>query len=338
MQRCLELAKKGLGATYPNPMVGSVIVHNNIIIGEGWHKKAGTPHAEVHAIQQVKNKALLKNSTIYVNLEPCNHFGKTSPCTDLIIQSKIPRVVIGSKDQNPIVAGKGIKILQDAGCKVSTGILKKESDFLNRRFFSFYNKKRPYIILKWAQTKDTFIAPINERNKKGEIFWISNSISRQRVHQWRSEEVAILVGVQTIIQDDPYLTTREWEGKSPLRLIIDPSGRAPMNSKVVTDSEPSIFFTKNIPLSFSGNKEQIILNPFSLKEIVNSCYKKQIQSIIVEGGLKTIQSFIDANLWDEARVFTSKKKIIHGVKAPKIKKAPTNKRKIDSDILSIYFN
>ncbi|MDG1912759.1 MAG: bifunctional diaminohydroxyphosphoribosylaminopyrimidine deaminase/5-amino-6-(5-phosphoribosylamino)uracil reductase RibD [Flavobacteriaceae bacterium] len=338
IQRCLELAKKGLGATYPNPMVGAVIVHKGKIIGEGWHKKAGTPHAEVNAIHQVTNKSQLNESTLYVNLEPCSHVGKTPPCADLIIEYRIPRVVIASTDPNPLVSGRGIKKLIASGCKVETHVLHKQSDFLNRRFFTFHQKKRPYIILKWAQTKDSFIAPLPSEKNEAEIFWISNPISKQRVHQWRSEEAAILVGVQTLVQDNPQLTTREWNGKNPLRLVLDPNARSPKKSIAVTDKEPTIFFTKNKTEAFSGIKKQVALNPFSINSILNYCYENQIQSIIVEGGLKTIQSFIDTDMWDEARVFTSEKKLDRGVKAPIIKKSFTQTEQIESDLLSFYFN
>ena len=338
MRRCLELAKKGIGATSPNPMVGCIIVHKDKIIGEGWHKKAGTPHAEVNAIHDVKNKALLKDATLYVNLEPCSHFGKTPPCSDLIIQHQIPRVIIASSDPNPLVSGKGIKKLHDAGCEVVTKVLQDESDFLNRRFFTFHKKKRPYIILKWAQTSDSFIAPLYEQKNKGKIFWISNKISKQRVHQWRGEETAILVGVQTIVQDNPQLTTRDWEGKNPLRLIIDPNARTPPESLILSDKEPAVIFSK-VQVSFPNQKkEQVIITPFNLKGIMDYCFENQIQSLLVEGGLHTIQSFIDENLWDEARVFSNDKKIKKGIDAPQIKIVPSHSEKIDSDLLTYYFN
>ena len=338
MKRCHELAKRALGSTYPNPLVGSIIVHDNVIIGKGWHKQAGGAHAEVNAINQVINKNLLKKSTLYVNLEPCSHFGKTPPCSDLIISSKIPRVVIGSNDPNPKVAGNGIKKLKAAGCEVVTHVLQKESDFLNRRFFTFHKKKRPYVILKWAQTKDSLIAPLSDKNKKTEIFWISNSISKQQAHQWRSEEAAILVGVQTVVNDNPKLTTREWAGKNPLRLIIDPSARTPVDSSVHSDSEPTIFFTNHKTGTFLKNKKYIKIEPFSIEKILQNCYENEIQSIIVEGGLITLQKFIDAKLWDEARIFSSNKELIKGVKAPKINKAAFNIEKNDTDTVSIYFN
>ena len=242
MTRCLALAEKGLGNTYPNPIVGSIIVHENKIIGEGWHQKAGDPHAEVNAINQVRDKTLLSESTLYVNLEPCSHFGKTPPCADLIIQFGIKRVVIGSRDPNPQVAGKGILKLKEAGVEVIEAILKKEAEFLNRRFYTFHQKKRPYIIMKWAQTEDGFISPLT--NKTNRPFWISNNLSRQKVHQWRSQEASILVGVQTVVTDNPILNTREWPGNNPLRIILDPSDRIPEDATVLKDKLKTIILCK----------------------------------------------------------------------------------------------
>ena len=221
MKRCIELAKNGLGTTYPNPLVGSVIVHKGKIIGEGRHKKAGEPHAEVHAINSVKNKALLSESSIYVSLEPCSHFGKTPPCCDLIVKNRIPNIVIGTVDPNIKVAGNGIKKLTDAGATVTVGILEKECKKLNKRFFTFHENKRPYIILKWAESQDGFIAPSKNIRHEQKPFWITNEFSRQFVHKWRSEEQAILVGTQTIIDDNPSLTVRDWVGKNPIRVVID---------------------------------------------------------------------------------------------------------------------
>ena len=219
IKRCIELAKNGLGATYPNPLVGSVIVYKNKIIGEGWHQKAGAPHAEVNAINSVKDESLLNKSTIYVSLEPCSHFGKTPPCSDLIIAKGIKKVIIGTVDPFAEVAGRGIKKLMEAGCEVQVGILEKECQDLNKRFFTFHQKKRPYIILKWAQTTDGFIAP--KVQEKREPVWITNQYSKQLVHKWRSEEQAILVGTNTAIADNPKLNTRLWNGKNPVRVVID---------------------------------------------------------------------------------------------------------------------
>ena len=219
MMRCIELAKKGLGTTYPNPLVGCVIVHDNSIIGEGWHKAAGHPHAEVNAINSVKEHSLLREADLYVNLEPCCHFGKTPPCTDLIIEKGIKSIIVGSLDPNPKVSGNGIANLEGSGARVIHGVLKKECDRLNKRFFTYHQKERPYIILKWAQSKDDYIAPDKNKRIAYEPYWISNKHSRQLAHKWRAEEQAILVGTQTVIDDDPSLTTREWNGSSPVRIV-----------------------------------------------------------------------------------------------------------------------
>ena len=336
MHRCLHLAQKGLGDTYPNPIVGSVIVHQDKIIGEGWHHFAGSAHAEVHAISSVKDKHLLKESTLYVSLEPCSHFGKTPPCADLIIKNKIPRVIIGSKDPNPNVSGKGIDKLRNSGCEVFQGVLEKESDFLNRRFFTFHQKKRPYIILKWAKTEDHFISLENNKNIP-EIFWITNAISRQKVHQWRSEEAAILIGVQTAIDDDPKLTTRNWNGNNPLRMILDPNNRTPITTHLKKDTNSCLFFNIQLNDLADNLKKSIVLKPYSLINLLKHCYKIKIQSIIIEGGGKTIQSFIDNDLWDESRVFTSPKKISKGIKAPTLNKKYSFKEMIDKDELKYYF-
>ena len=338
MQRCIKLAEKGLGKTFPNPLVGSVIVHQDNIIGEGWHQKAGSSHAEVNAIFNVQNKEFLSKSTLYVSLEPCNHFGKTPPCSDLIIKNKIPRVVIASTDPNPLVAGEGIEKLKKAGCEVIIGVLKKEADFLNRRFFTFHNLKRPYVILKWAQTKDNFIAPFQKKMGNPEIFWITNNHSKQLVHKWRSEEAAILVGVQTVINDNPKLTTREWTGNNPLRIVIDPNGRTPKDSKLFQDNIPTLFLTKKPIKLFSNKKEQKIISPFSIKNILKECYKLNIQSIIIEGGLRTLESFIKDDLWDEARIFKTDKKIKTGIMAPKFLKKSSRSEIYEGDILDVYFN
>ena len=233
MKRCIELASKGLGMTYPNPLVGCVIVYRDKVIGEGWHKKAGENHAEIEAINNVKDKSKLKKSTLYVNLEPCSHYGKTGPCTDIIISHKIKKIVIGTKDFSKKVNGKGIEILEKNGCEVKVGFLEKECFYLNRRFFEFHIKNKPYIILKWAQTKDHFISP--KIKEKGSIFWITGALAQQRAHQWRSEENAILVGVQTVIDDNPSLTTRHWKGNHPFRFVIYPHNRIPKDSKIMSD-------------------------------------------------------------------------------------------------------
>jgi len=338
MQRCLYLAEKGLGNTYPNPLVGAVLVYKNRIIGEAWHKKAGEAHAEINAINSVQDKSLLSKSTLYVNLEPCSHHGKTPPCILSIKKHKIPKVVIGSVDPNPKVAGRGIEALESWGCEVQTGILKKEADYLNRRFFIFHRKKRPYIILKWAQTQDKFIAPKQEHRRASEVFWISNQYARQKTHLWRKEEEAILIGVQTLIDDNPRLTLRHWDGKNPTRLILDPNNRASKNSTIFKDNEVAYFFNSNKNDVSNELKKFILLKPFGIEALLNFCYDNELQSIIVEGGKKTLDSFIDSNLWDEARVITAQKKLHQGIKAPRLDNEIVVSENIKSNQLDYYFN
>jgi diaminohydroxyphosphoribosylaminopyrimidine deaminase/5-amino-6-(5-phosphoribosylamino)uracil reductase len=326
MARCLELAQKGLGTTYPNPLVGSVIVHNNQIIGEGWHHKAGEAHAEVNAVNSVKNKALLSEATLYVNLEPCSHFGKTPPCCDLLIDQQIPTVVIGSPDHNSKVNGSGIARLKSAGKEVIVGVLANECAQLNRRFFTFHQKKRPYIILKWAQSADGFIAPRTKTNRQP--VWISNPHARQRVHQWRTEEQAILVGTQTVLDDNPQLTARDWPGNNPLRIVLDQHGRLPKDSAVFDSTAETLVLGKN-DLDFSN---QIA------SQITDLLYHKNIQSVIVEGGRQTLQTFIDENCWDEARVFTGAIHLVEGIPAPHIKAYSARQEKIDTDTLTTYYH
>jgi diaminohydroxyphosphoribosylaminopyrimidine deaminase / 5-amino-6-(5-phosphoribosylamino)uracil reductase len=318
IKRCIELAKNGLGTTYPNPLVGSVIVYNDEIIGEGWHQKAGEAHAEVNAILSVKNQLLLSESTIYVNLEPCSHFGKTPPCCDLIITKNIPNVVIGTSDPNLKVAGNGIKKLIEAGKKITVGILEDECYQLNHRFFTFHTKKRPFIILKWAESKDGFIAPIVKEEQKP--VWISNEFSRQLVHKWRSEEQAILVGTQTVLDDNPQLNVRNWNGKNPIRIILDRKGKISSDYFVMDDSVKTLIFTEQENNSSTDNCifENVIFDNQLAFRICDVLYKYEIQSVIIEGGSQTLQTFIDANLWDEARIFKSKLQLFEGVKAPKI--------------------
>lgn len=338
MKCCLDLAENCLGKTYPNPIVGAIIVYKNKIIGKGWHEKAGEHHAEINAISDVKDKSLLSKSTLYVNLEPCSHHGKTPPCVDTIKKFSIPKVVIGSIDPNPKVSGNGIKLLQKSGCIVKYDVLSKETDFVNRRFFTYNQKKRPYIILKWAKTADNYIAPISEEKKSRNVFWISNTFSRKIVHKWRSQEAAVLVGVQTIINDNPKLTNRLSEGNNPLRLVFDPNNRTPPNSSIIKDKEPTIFFNKEKEIDLVNGKKYVIIKPFSIKKFFVFCYKNEIQSIIIEGGNKTLQKFIDLGYWDEARVFTSTKKIKEGVSSPNINKNISYSKNIKGDKLDFYFN
>lgn len=337
IMRCIQLAKNGLGSTYPNPLVGCVIVHNTKIIGEGWHKKAGEPHAEVNAIQSVKDKSLLKNATIYVSLEPCSHFGKTPPCCDLIIHYNIPNVVIGTIDPNTQVAGTGIKRLIEHGAKVTVGILEKECNELNKRFFTYHTKKRPYIVLKWAESLDGYIAPTSKN--KQEPVWISNMYSRQFVHKWRSEEPAILVGTTTVLVDNPKLDVRDWYGQNPIRIILDRHGKINHNFHVKDEKIKTIVITEQENLTSTNHLifESAIFDNQLSQKIVAILYKYNIQSVLIEGGQKTLQTFIDANLWDEARVFVGDVFLNKGVKAPVLEASSTTK-KIKENQLKLFIS
>ncbi|AWK07301.1 bifunctional diaminohydroxyphosphoribosylaminopyrimidine deaminase/5-amino-6-(5-phosphoribosylamino)uracil reductase RibD [Flavobacterium crocinum] len=336
IKRCIELAQNGLGTTYPNPMVGSVIVYEGKIIGEGWHKKAGEPHAEVNAVKSVKDKSLLKKATIYVSLEPCSHFGKTPPCCDLIIANEIPNVVVGTVDPNEKVAGKGILKLIEAGANVTVGVLEDECNELNKRFFTFHQKKRPYIILKWAESQDGFLAPEKVSDQERKPIWITNQYSRQLVHKWRTEEQAILVGTQTVVDDNPKLNARDWSGNNPARVIVDRHNRINPDSFVFDNSVKTIVFvSENIKSSTENTQFEIIdFNKNIMPQILEVLYQNQIQSIIIEGGRQTLQSFIDENLWDEARVFRGKSIFKNGTKAPIISKKEIIKTNILSDELT----
>ncbi|TWO30889.1 bifunctional diaminohydroxyphosphoribosylaminopyrimidine deaminase/5-amino-6-(5-phosphoribosylamino)uracil reductase RibD [Seonamhaeicola sediminis] len=338
IQRCIEIGKKGLGTTRPNPMVGAVIVLNNKIIGEGYTSIYGGNHAEVNAIHSVKNKALLKNATLYVTLEPCSHFGKTPPCSELIIKHSIPNVVIGCTDDNELVAGKGIKRLKEAGTNVIVGILERECKEHHKRFFTFHNKKRPYIILKWAETNDGFIAPETKDGQKP--VWISNTYSRQLVHKWRTEEQAILVGTNTVIQDNPSLTVREWTGINPIRVVLDGNLKLSQDFNVFDNASKTIVITdKEVTSTKSNVFEEVVFYGSSLAhEVCNSLFEHQINSVIIEGGSKTLQTFIDENLWDEARVFKGNTSFKKGTKAPIVNGKLVSEQNIATDILKIYKN
>jgi diaminohydroxyphosphoribosylaminopyrimidine deaminase / 5-amino-6-(5-phosphoribosylamino)uracil reductase len=336
MKRCLDLAGIGLGHTAPNPMVGSVIVHKNRIIGEGFHRVYGGPHAEVNAVQSVADKNLLPGSVLYVNLEPCSHKGKTPPCADMILQTGIPEVVIGTTDPNPMVSGNGIRRLEAAGVKVTTGIATEDCLVLNRRFFTFHNRKRPYVILKWAQTLNGFIDVLRDHAIQ-QPAWISNEISRMLVHKWRSEEQAILVGTQTALLDNPRLNVREWPGNSPLRIVIDRNLRLPKSLHVFDNSSPTLVFnasreetdgqTQYLPLDFEGNMPAALLQQL---------YDRGIQSLLVEGGRQLLTSFILGSLWDEARVFTGRKQFEDGVPAPEIQEVVPSEYRIREDLVFFY--
>ena len=326
IKRCIEIAKNGLGTTRPNPMVGCVIVHNSTIIGEGFTSKYGGNHAEVNAILSVKNKKLLKKATLYVTLEPCSHYGKTPPCSDLIISHNIPKVVIGCIDDNKKVSGKGIERLMNAGCHVTVGVLEEECKSLHKRFFTFHNKNRPYIILKWAETKDGFIAPESKDDLKP--VWITNEFSRQLVHKWRAEEHAILVGTKTVLEDNPSLTVRDWTGENPLRIVIDKDNKLPKTSNVFNNEAKTISITNN-DIDFSNDVA---------KQICHILFKHEITSVIIEGGAKTLQGFIDENLWDEAKIFIGNHTFKKGVKSPVFSGKLISEKHIKNDILKIYRN
>ncbi len=317
MQRCLDLALLGMGDVAPNPMVGCVIVHEGIIIGEGYHEKYGQAHAEVNAIRSVKNPELLLTSTLYVSLEPCSHFGKTPPCSDLIIENRIPHVVIGTIDPFASVAGKGIERMQHSGVKVEVGVLENECRELNRRFFTFHEKKRPYILLKWAQTLDGFID--TDRTETQHPSWITNALSKRLVHKQRSEESAILIGTNTAKYDNPALTVREWTGNQPIRMAIDRTGRLDTGLHLFDRKAPSwIFSSQETPETENLKFIKLDFNENILPQLLSELHKQGVLSVIVEGGSKLLNSFLEAGLWDEAFVYSGNQFFGKGVTAPHI--------------------
>ncbi len=324
----------GAGKVSPNPMVGCVIVYDNRIIGEGWHQKYGGPHAEVNAINDVKGKTRLHQCVVYVNLEPCAHTGKTPPCADLLIANKVKGVVIANQDPNPMVAGKGIQKLKDAGIEVKVGVLAEEGLHLNIRFFAFMNKRRPYIILKWAQTADGFLARENYDSK-----WISNDFSRQLVHKWRAEEDAVLVGARTAAVDNPQLSVRDWSGRNPVRIVIDSNLSLDRSLKIFDGSQPTICYN-SIKDEIQGSLQFVRLNgDGGMEQLVTGLYLKNIQSVIVEGGAKTINDFLCLNLWDEMRVFTSPKTFEgKGILAPSVKGKLMSETQLIDDKLQVFIN
>ena len=334
----MQLAKNGIGATRPNPSVGAVVVYQNEIIGEGFTSPYGGNHAEVNAINSVKNKALLSEATIYVTLEPCSHHGKTPPCTDLIIQHKIAKVVIGTKDQFFRVNGSGIEKLKEAGIDVLVNVLEEKSLELNKRFFTFHSEKRPYVILKWAQTSDGFI-DIDRKEPLNIDSWITDLDAKVLVHHWRAEEQAIMVGTNTALNDNPKLTVREVDGNNPTRIVLDMSLRLPDNLNLFDGSVPTLVFN-SVKNEVSNNLELIKIDAKGdiMDQILDELYYREIQSMIIEGGGQLINTFIYQNLWDEARVFTGNKEFKKGLPAPTIKKNPIFTLQIETDILNTYMN
>lgn len=334
MHRALDLAEFGRGHVSPNPMVGCVIVHGDIIIGEGWHQVFGGPHAEVHAIQSVSDPSILNECTLYVSLEPCAHFGKTPPCADLIVKYGLKRVVVALEDPNPKVKGMGLKKLRDAGIEVTENVLGKEAARLNRSFLTALTKKRPYVILKWAQTADGFIARENFDSK-----WISNELSRKWVHRWRSEEDVILVGTNTVKYDNPQLNVRDWLGRDPVRLVIDRNLVLQGNGyKVFDGGQKTICYTVKQADSTDSCEFVSVDGKDFLGGLLSDAESRGIQSVMVEAGATVLNAFIEQDLWDEARVFRSAKKFERGINAPRINTEVSETVNMNGDELKIYYH
>lgn len=317
MHRCLALAAHGAGRVSPNPMVGAVVVHDGQVIGEGFHQHYGGPHAEVNAINSVsaENRNLISSATLYVNLEPCCTHGNTPPCTDLIIEHQIPRVVISMQDANASVNGKGATQLRQAGVDVVEGCMEESARWLNRRFTTYHKEQRPYVILKWAQSSDGFIGQTKKRMK------ISNSMTDRLVHKWRSEEDAVLVGSKTARIDNPRLTARLWPGSNPLRVVADRSGDLPADLEVFDSTAPTL-----------------VTSAKTVRELLNELFRRQVLSVLVEGGAKLLNSFLEANLWDEARVIISDQPLREGVAAPHLPGVPKSRRTIGTDEILLIVN
>ncbi|QZT35617.1 bifunctional diaminohydroxyphosphoribosylaminopyrimidine deaminase/5-amino-6-(5-phosphoribosylamino)uracil reductase RibD [Halosquirtibacter xylanolyticus] len=338
MMRAIEIARLGMSRVAPNPMVGAVVVHQDKIIGEGFHQVYGGPHAEVNAIAAVKNRELLSDSTIYVTLEPCAHYGKTPPCAELIIKSQMPRVVVGIKDPFAKVKGRGIQMMKEAGVEVIESFLEDRCYELNRRFFTFHQYKRPYIILKWAQTLDGYMDIDRTQENYGQPTWITNELSKVAVHKTRIDEDAIMVGTQTAVKDNPSLTVREWtKGRDPLRVLLDLNARVPKEQKLFDGSIPTVIYTfvETPPVN---NTEFVVLDkdlPL-WSQLLEDLHRRDIQSLIVEGGPATLKSLIDQELWDEARVFLGHGFFQSGVKAPGFPGKMISRDYLDNSSLIVF--
>lgn len=337
MLRALQLAKSGGISVAPNPLVGAVIVHNQQIIGEGYHQKYGEAHAEVNAVNSVKDKSLLSESTIYVTLEPCSHFGKTPPCADLLVHSQFKRVVIAQIDPFSEVAGRGIEKLKNAGIQVDCGILESEAKELNKRFITFHTKKRPFITLKWAQTKDGFIDRDRSQDKEIGINWISQPETQVITHQMRSTEQAILVGWKTIQNDNPSLTTRVFTGPNPIRIIIDPNLKAPKNATIFTDGLKTVVFNKTEEKTINSI-QYVRLESIDSKSILRKLHELQINSVIIEGGAFTLTQFIDSSNWDEALIIVGENQFKTGIKAPILPQIPYKSIQFGKDKINYFKN
>lgn len=334
MYRCLQLAANGLGAVAPNPMVGAVVVLNDRVIGEGWHMNHGGPHAEVNAINSVADKSLLPKSTLYVSLEPCSHFGKTPPCADLIIENKIPRVVVACLDPNPVVAGKGIEQLRKAGVEVLVGVLSDEAEFLNRRFFTFHQQKRPYVLLKWAETADGFVD--GNASLEGPLKITSAAID-VLVHNWRASEPAIVVGKNTVLNDNPSLTVRHVEGPNPTRVVIDARLELPSTSKVF-DNNDKVIIINTLKNEIIGQFEFVRVLETTPNAILQTLFERNIQSVIVEGGPTLQRSFIEQGLWDEARRLVGPMRVGGGLSAPVLTGSPHYSVEVQPDQWHTYYH
>ncbi len=336
MQRCVDLAYLGQGNVSPNPMVGCVIVKNGLIIGEGYHSEYGGKHAEIKAIESVIDQKEIENSTVYISLEPCVHHGKTPPCVHELINRKIKTAVIGSRDSNPIVGGKGIESLKRVGIEVIENILEEECRKLNKRFFTFHEKRRPYVILKWAQTSDGYLDKNREIGEKGSN-WISSPESKVLVHKWRSEEQSILVGRNTILNDNPSLTVREISGKNPTRIVIDSQLQLSKDVNIFSKDAPTLVFNRLKNDKIDG-VEWIKISETSTKHILDELFKRNIQSVLVEGGSRTLQYFIIDNVWDEARVIVGDVKFGDGIKAPVMNKVPSRAHQFSNHDTIYYYH
>jgi len=337
MQQCIELAAKGSGNVAPNPMVGAVIVYEDQIIGQGYHERYGESHAEVNAINSVKDKKLLEKSTMYVNLEPCSHYGKTPPCTKKIIESKIPKVVVGHEDPFPKVKGGGIKTLRENGIEVITDILHDECAELNKRFFTFHEKKRPYITLKWAESADGFID--NRKSRDEKRLMLSTGETMKLLHQLRAKEAAILIGTNTALYDNPSLTVRLTEGKNPVRIVLDRKLKIPKNYRLFNNEAKTIVFTEK-KIDSHDNIQYININfdELILPQIMSALYQQYITSLIVEGGATLLNHFISAGLYDEVRIETALDVVVgEGVKSPKFdRKNPTEEKKYGNNYIRLW--
>jgi diaminohydroxyphosphoribosylaminopyrimidine deaminase/5-amino-6-(5-phosphoribosylamino)uracil reductase len=333
MQRALGLAPLGVGYVSPNPLVGCVLVHENRIIGEGWHQRYGEAHAEVNAVNSVENQALLREATAYVTLEPCSHWGKTPPCADLLIRHGLKRVVVCNDDPNPLVAGQGLAKLRAAGIEVTTGVLADQGRTLNRRFFTAIEQQRPYVILKWAETADGYLAGPN-----GEPIPISNRLSQQLVHRWRSEEDAILVGTNTALRDNPRLDVRHWTGRNPVRVVLDRRGTLPPALHLFDGTPPTIRYTEaGVPERPGVTTARLEPAADLFPQILKDLHARRIQSVLIEGGTRVLQSLLDSGTWDEIRRFRSPKVLGRGVPAPVLQAASTTRERLMGDELSVFF-